>query len=135
MVLTAGFVAIALLLAAIVVDVSVLFLARRSLADIADGAAARAAQALSVPGVYREKNADRLLPVATAAAEGAVREYLSHLAGGQRAVRVVAVSSDGTTVTVVLEDRAVLPFWSAVSASPEGIAVEAAAQAQTIVAH
>ncbi len=134
LVLVAGFVALAMLLIAVVSDVSALFLARRSLAATADGAAARAAQAVDIADLYTRRAGDEPLPVTTAAAGRAVTEYLSALPRGGPEVRVVAVTSHRGTVTVVLTTSATLPFSRWVSADPAGVDVTAVAEARTVVA-
>jgi len=134
LVLVAGLVAVAMLLVAVVTDVSTLFLDQRSLAATADGAASRAAQAVLAADVYREEPGAPALPVSTAAAVRAVQDYLAARGADAAPVRIVEVSSDGVTVTVVLTAEAKLPFSRWISAEPAGVDITAQARAQTVVA-
>ncbi|HVF20868.1 MAG TPA: pilus assembly protein TadG-related protein [Mycobacteriales bacterium] len=87
----------------VVVDASAAFLARRSLAGAADGAAIAAAQHVDWDAYYAG-NGD-LLPLADA--EAAVAAYVdAHYPGTD----VVAVDSDGETVTVHLARPLRLPL-------------------------
>ena len=134
LILVAGLVAVAMLLIAVVTDVSTLFLDQRSLAATADAAASRAAQAILAADVYREAPAAPSLHVSTAAAVRAVQDYLAARAADAAPVRIIEVSSDGVTVTVVLAAEAKLPFSRWVSADPAGVDITAQARAQTVVA-
>ena len=134
LVLVAGLVAVAMLLVAVVTDVSTLFLDQRSLSATADGAASRAAQAVLAAGVYGQAPDAPALPVSTAAAVRAVEDYLGTRMADASPVRIVDVRSDGVTVTVVLAAEAKLPFSRWVSADPSGVEITAQARAQTVVA-
>jgi len=134
LILVAGLVAVALLLIAVVADVSALFLDQRSLAATADGAASQAAQAVVAADLYDETPGAPALPVSTASALRAVQDYLAGRAPDAPPVRIVDVRSDGETVTVVLAAQARLPFSRWVSADPAGVDLTAEARAQTVVA-
>ena len=94
---------VAILATAVVVDASAAFLARRNLASQADGAALHAAQEVDLDAFYAGEG--DLLPLADA--EETVEEYVAaHFPG----TSVAAVTTDGTTVTVVLERHLDLPL-------------------------
>lgn len=133
LILLAGFVAMALLLIAVVTDASVLFLARRSLADTADGAADRAAQAVAAANVYRAAPTDPSLPLDPVAAMAAVDTYLAG-AGQSPDIHVVDVTSTDQTVSVTLGYTARPPFASFVGLAAGGVDITAQASAQTQVA-
>jgi uncharacterized membrane protein len=63
LILTLGYVMVALMLIVVVVDVSALYLARRALAAAADGAALAAAQQIDEPAVYQTTGAITALPL------------------------------------------------------------------------
>lgn len=87
----------------VVVDASAAFLARRSLASQADGAALAAAQEVDLAAYYAGTGDD--LPLADARA--VVEAYVAaHFPG----TAVAAVTTDGTTVTVALERALDLPL-------------------------
>lgn len=132
LVLLAGFAALALLLVAVVTDVSVLFLAQRSLADTADGAANRAAQAVSAAGVYDQQPDAESLPVDPVIALRAVTDYVAE--SGPPETHVVGVASDGRTVTVTLEGTARLPFATLIGIAPAGVDLTCQTQARSAVA-
>jgi uncharacterized membrane protein len=104
---------------AVVVDASAAFLARRSLAGQADGAALAAAQQVDLTAFYRGDG--DLLPLADA--QETVDEYVSDNFPG---TTVAAVSTDGTTVTVVLARPLPLPLappgYAAVTITAEATA-------------
>lgn len=103
LVLTAFFVAVLVLLVAVVVDASAAFLARRSLASTADGAALAAAQSVDLAAFYDGTGGD-LLPLGDV--EAAVAAYVTDPATEVLAVEVV----DGTTVVVTLRRHLALPL-------------------------
>jgi uncharacterized membrane protein len=106
-----GFAMIVLLLFAVVVSGSRVFLGQRDLAAAADSAAASAAQAVSEPAVYGDV-ATLELPIDPAAAQAQVAEYVSlaGLADHFDDFTVVAVTVNGTSVTVTFAARAPMPF-------------------------
>lgn len=94
---------VAVVATAVVVDASAAFLARRSLAGQADGAALHAAQHVDLDAFYAGQG--DLLPLADA--EAAAADYVAtHFPD----TAVAAVTTDGTTVTVTLERRLALPL-------------------------
>jgi uncharacterized membrane protein len=103
LVLTAFFVAVLVLLVAVVVDASAAFLARRRLAGTADGAALAAAQAVDLTAFYGGSGGD-LLPLGDV--EAAVAAYVTE--PGTEVVGVEVV--DGTTVVVTLRRHLALPL-------------------------
>jgi uncharacterized membrane protein len=109
--LTVGLTLVAVLLVAVVVNVSRVFLADRALAAAADSAATAGAAAVDESTVYRDGLA-AALPLDPAAVTEEVAAYVE-LAGLSRrfdAFRVVEAGTDGTTVTVRLAARVDLPF-------------------------
>ncbi len=90
----------------VAIDTTTAFLARRSLAALADGAALAAAQSVDDPRFYAGGNAD--LPLSVAAVRGAVGDYLA-AAEADPSVQWDVVT-DGTTVTVSLRRQVALPF-------------------------
>lgn len=135
LVLTLGFTVVALLLVAVVVDASKLFLTRRALAAAADAAALAGAQAADLPAVYAGGADDGGVPLDPAAVDAAVAGYLraAGLADQLTGLELTDVSTDGTTVTVTLTARAVLPLSSAVTDVPEGVPLTVTARARSAV--
>lgn len=135
LVLTLGFAVVALLLVAVVVDASKLFLTRRALAGAADAAALAGAQGLDVAAVYAGRAGDGQAPLDPAAVGTAVDSYLRAAGVGATFtdLRVEAVTSDGATVTVTLSARAVLPLYSTVTAAPDGVPIIVTARARSAV--
>lgn len=104
LVLVYGAIAVAMVVAAI--DASVAFLSWRGMANVADGAALAAAQAVDEAALYTGGGAGDL-PLSQAAAERAVSAYLSDQPDVQwRAV----TSADGRSVTVTVHREVHLPF-------------------------
>ena len=116
-----GFAMIVLLLFAVVVSGSRVFLGQRDLAAAADSAAASAAQAVSEPAVYGDVVGAEL-PIDPAAAQARVAEYvgLAGLTESFADFTVVAVSVSGATVSVTFTARAPMPFSGMLSAEWEG---------------
>lgn len=125
----------------VAVDVSAVFLARRSLASTADGAALAAAQSVDRASFYAAGGADTELPLSSAAAARAVDDYLRETGATSDYPDLRAsagVSSDGRTVTVRLTRTVALPMlgWSARLSErfPDGsVAVTADANARAPV--
>jgi hypothetical protein len=113
LVLAVGLVVVALLVIAVVTDSAALFLARRSLAATADGAALAGAQGADLARVYAGE-AGRSLPLSSAAARSRVRAYLraSGSAPGGEPVSLRLFRCDGRTVTVRLAEVVRPPFVS-----------------------
>lgn len=91
-------------------DVSIAFLAQRSLSNAADGAALAAAQAVDRTELYSGGGAGRL-PLSTQTADAAVTRYLvdSGVTQAEPGLRWSASVLDGT-VTVALSRPVRLPF-------------------------
>lgn len=113
-VLVIGFTAILLMLVTVVVDVSAVFLAQRSLSGAADAAAVAAANAVDEDAVYRD-GALGSLPLADAAA--VVHAHLAESGVTEQfpGLQVHEAASDGTTATVSLAADVALPFVGAVA--------------------
>ncbi len=135
LVLTLGLAVVALLLVAVVVDVSRLFLTRRALAGAADAAALAGAQAADLPAVYSGEAADGDVPLDPASVDAAVVAYVrsAGLADQLTGLSLVDVQTDGTTVSVTLTARAELPLYSSVTAAPEGVPITVTARARCSV--
>ncbi len=125
---------IAAALVMVVTDVSKVYLAKRSLASTADGAALAAAQAIDRSAFYRDGASGelRLDPVA---AEAAVQSYAerNNLAGRFTDLTFDAprVVGGGDTVSVRVHCRVVLPFTGFFTGGARSINVAAEASAQT----
>jgi Flp pilus assembly protein TadG len=106
-----GMAVIVLLLLAVVVSGSRVFLADRDLAAAADAAAASAAQAVSEPGIYAGE-ASTALPIDPAGARDRVAAYVAaaELPAHFDQFAVVDVSVSGATVSVTLAARAPMPY-------------------------
>lgn len=106
-----GFAMVVLLLFAVVVSGSRVFLGQRDLGAAADSAAASAAQAVSELAVYGDA-AGLELPIDPVAARVRVAEYvaLAGLATHFEDFAVVAVTVSGATVTVTFSARAPMPY-------------------------
>lgn len=102
--LTLGCVAVALMLVVVVVDASAVFLARRSLASEADGAAVAAAQSVSKAQIYANGAGTRL-PLADV--QAAVARYA---AGDPGLDAAVEHGPDGDTVVVTAHRGVNLPL-------------------------
>jgi Flp pilus assembly protein TadG len=101
---------IAALLVTVVVDVSKVFLCRRSLVAASDGASLAAANQPDLASIYRGGGSD--LPISPAGAAQAVADYAgdADLAGRFRGFRVVDVTTDGDRVTVTFSADVPMPF-------------------------
>lgn len=104
MLLTLGFVVVALGLVAVVVDASAVFLARRGLASACDGASLAGAQSVDVAGVYGGAPTGTSLPLAQV--QRAVGRYAAELAPGSA---LSASVSGGVRVVVVGTRQVDLP--------------------------
>lgn len=121
LVLTLGYAVIALLLIAVVVNLSRVFLAQRALDAAADEAAIAAVQAVR-EGAYYDDGAGRLLPLAEDDADRAATAHLE-ASGATRSCEGFAldeVTVDDGAVTVAVSCRVSIPFAGAVSASYAG---------------
>lgn len=132
-ILVVGFAMIVLLLLAVVVSASRVYLAQRDLVAAADAAAASAAQAVSESAVYGGELGSEL-PIDEGGAESRVIEYVAAAALPSRfdGFAVVAVLVDGTSVTVTFAARAPMPFGAMLSSEwADGYPVRATATARS----
>lgn len=126
---------IAALLVTVIVNVSKVYLYRRSLVAAADGAALSAANQPDLAAVYR--GAGSTLPLSEAGARAAVEQYVED--AGLRArfadFAVASVDTDGVTVTVVLRASVGMPFANLVSSAyRDGYPLRATARARSPLA-
>lgn len=98
------------LLVTVVVDLSKVYLYRRSLVAAADGAALAAANEPDLAAIY--SGATSTLPLSRAGATAAVRQYAEdgELAARFRGFRIAGVETDGAVVRVELRADVPLPF-------------------------
>ena len=134
LVLTLGFAVVIMLFVGVVVDASKLFLTRRALASVADGAALSAAQDVDMVGVYRGTAAGSL-PISAPRAVADVTRYVAEAAAQTSLtdLHVLAVQVDATGVTVSLGGRAMLPLVGVVTGTGNGIDITVTARAQSAV--
>jgi hypothetical protein len=113
--LVLAYTVIAGLLVTVVVDVSQVFLYRRSLLAAADAAALAAANAPDLGRVYTGLGDD--LPLSRRGAAAAVAQYSADAALDDRfaAFDVAGIGTDGVTVTVTFQAAAPLPFVGVVA--------------------
>lgn len=118
--LVLAYTVIAGLLVTVVVDVSQVFLYRRSLLAAADAAALSAANAPDLGRVYT--GAGDVLPLSRRGTAAAVDQYAVDAALDERfdAFRVSRVDTDGATVTVTFTAQARLPFVNVITARHAG---------------
>ena len=130
MLLALGFLAIILLAIAVVTDVSAVFLQRRSLASIADGAALAGSQAVDLSAYYRRGASAGLSPE-PARVRSVVLEYIrdAQASGEVSGLVVESVRIEGRTVLVRLRRTATAPFSGLLRANFP-IRAEAGAQLQ-----
>jgi Flp pilus assembly protein TadG len=132
MLLILAYTVIAGLLVTLVVDVSKVYLDRRSLVAAADGAAITAANQPDLDRVYA--GAGDVLPLSELGTRSAVRQYArdADLTGRFDGFEVVDVHTDGQTVTVRLRAIVRMPFVNLISAPfSDGYPVEAVANARS----
>lgn len=129
-VLIIGFVGVVVMLIAVVTSASSVYLARRSLAGAADGAALAAASALDEQQLYTGET--DLLPLDSVHARTAVADYARAAALSSRFddFRVDEVSVRDGVVTVVLRSTAHLPYVSLGGKYAAGVRLRAQASAQ-----
>ena len=134
LVLTIGLVVVVMLLVAVVAAASKLFLTRRSLASVADGAALAAAQDVDLAALYAGQ-AGATLPLAAERARADAAAYVARAMTdtGLTDLRVVSVTVAGRSVDVTVSARSVLPFASAVTGDPEGTVITVTAHAEAAV--
>lgn len=139
LILIIGFALVTALLVTVVVNASRLFLMRRSLAALADGAAVAASNGIDEAAIYRGALEGGSVPLDDEAAEAMVRDYLASYFEGTAdnrfpGLQLVDVTSTGGVATVTLRVRVDLPFVNAVSADyADGVPVQATASARLAV--
>jgi hypothetical protein len=125
---------IAAMLVMVVIDVSKVFLARRSLAAAADGAALAAAQSLDRSAFYRNGPGSEL-QLDPAGAMEALHRYADQngLDGRFRSFSYDAprLSPDGRTITVRLHCRVLLPLPGVFTGGHQTVSLDAQASAQS----
>ena len=130
MLLIITYVLIAAVLVLLAIDAADLFLVRRQLASLADGAALAAAQAADRAAIYQGDGC--YLPLAQGPARADVDAYLAGTA--DTAVLAVTVAADSRTVTVTLGRRVSLPLRGLLGVIDprwaHGVPVSAAASAR-----
>jgi hypothetical protein len=132
MLLILAYTVIAGLLVTVVVDVSKVYLGRRSLVAAADGAALAAANQPDLDRVYA--GGGDVLPLSEPGTLSAVRQYArdADLTGRFDGFEVVGVHTGGETVTVRLRAVVHLPFVNVISSLfSDGYPVEADARARS----
>ncbi len=130
--LVLAYAVIAALLVTVVVNVSKVYLNRRSLVAAADGAALSAANQPDLDAVYN--GAGATLPLSPGGTEAAVRQYArdADLADRFEGFQVVDVTTDGVTVTVTLRAEVGMPFLNLLSDQySAGYPVRAVARARS----
>lgn len=127
LVLVLGLFAVLLLLVGVVVNVSAVVLAKRSLASSADGAAVSGAQALDY-SVFYASGPGQGVPLSDAGVSERVAAYEGHAAVGQPGLRLSARVEGGFTAVVTATRTLELPFggWLGV----EDVAIGAVARAR-----
>ena len=124
-----GAVVVMTMLVTVVTDVSVLWLARRSLQSAVDGAALAGAQAVDLPTVYAD-GATGDLALDPRAARTAVRDYVRALPAAQLPAGAHLVTVTATTTTVSVRGQATvrLPFLSFLTGRGVPVVAEASAR-------
>lgn len=110
--LTLGFVVVIVMAIGVVVDASSVFLQRRSLAALADGAALAGAQSIDVDAYYR-RGAQAALRPSISQVRSDVLDYLRAAGADHDGVRVerIAVERDVVVVSLRRTARAPLTGW------------------------
>ena len=135
LILTIGFAIVIMLLVAVVVDASKLFLTRRALASVADGAAVSAAQDVDPESVYTSPSGEAL-PLSATKVTADVQAYVRRAAAetGLTDLTVVGVTVQGPDVTVTLSAHSVLPLVGLVVGQTDGVLISVTARARSAVA-
>lgn len=107
--LTLGFVVVIVMAIGVVVDTSAVFLQRRSLAALADGAALAGAQSIDVDAYYR-RGAPAALRPSSSQVRSDVLDYLRSAGAERDGVRVERIAVEGGVVIVSLRRTARAPF-------------------------
>ena len=132
-VIIVGFAMIVLLVVAVVISASRVYLTQRDLVGAADAAAASAAQAVSESAIFTGDFGSEL-PLDPVAAQARVRDYVAvaELASRFDGFAVVAVAVTGTSVTVTFTATAPMPFASVISSEwSDGYPLQATATARS----
>ena len=135
LILTIGFAVVIMIFVAVVVDSSKLFLTRRALASVADGAAVVAAQDVDMAAVYGS-TADDALPLSAPQARTDVAAYIRVVGTdtGLTDLQVVAVDVVGPDISVTLSGRSMLPLISTATGDTGGVLIVVTARARAAVA-
>ncbi len=128
LVLVLGLTGLLLALVAVVVDVSVAVLARRSVASAADGAAVSAAQALDEQAFYSGA-AQEVVPLSAEAVADRVAAYEGVAAAEQPGLRLAGSVEPPGTAVVTARRPVHLPFRRWTGAAPLVVTAEARARA------
>nr|WP_322752007.1 MULTISPECIES: pilus assembly protein TadG-related protein [unclassified Frankia] len=128
LILTLGYVMIALMLALVVTDASAVYLAKRSVASAADGAALAAAQHVNDAAIYTATQDLQQLPLAEVAATVAGYQVDADPSGH---TVLTAQLLNPTTVRVTGSRTVVLPVVALLGIGP--VTVTASADAQSLV--
>lgn len=113
------------------IDVSMAYLARRDLANVADGAALAGAERLDAATFY-DRGASGYLPVTTSSAQQGVTDYLIRTGALRRWPDLEPiVNVSGHTVTVTLQRKVHLPLVSVLGLADSSYADGAVSVAAT----
>jgi uncharacterized membrane protein len=126
--LVIGVVVIVLAALAVVTDASVLWLQRRSLQSVVDGAALAGAQGIDTDLVYAEGVPDQL-PLDPAAARAAVRSWVRTAPATRELTRFRVVRTTVTATTVTVRARSIVtpPFTAFLTGRGVTVVAEATA--------
>ncbi len=128
LILTLGYLMVAAMLVVVVTDVSAVYLARRSVASAADGAALAAAQRIDENAIYTATAAFEELPLADI---NATVEQYQQQADPSGRTTLTSSLVDATTVEVEGSRTVNLPVVGYLGVGP--VTVRAGAQAQSVV--
>lgn len=128
LVLVLGLFGVLLLLVALVVDVSVVVLAKRSVASAADGAAVSAAQAIDDAAFYGRGLQDRV-PLSEQGVAQRVAAYEAQAATDQPGLQLASGVDGGATAVVVARRRVALPMVGRLGIEDVEVVAEARARA------
>ena len=134
LILTLGFTVLICLLFSVVVDVSHLYMARRSLVAAADAASLAAAQGINAPAVYAGK-ATTTVPLSRTAANRRLTAYVKSagLSSKFYRFRVDSMRTNGRWVNVTLSARVRLPIFNAITGRAGSLGIRASARARSVV--
>jgi Flp pilus assembly protein TadG len=128
LILTLGYLMVAAMLVVVVTDVSAVYLARRSVASAADGAALAAAQRIDENAIYTSGAAVARLPLIDV---GATVDQYQRQADPSGRTTLTSSLVDATTVRVEGSRVVSLPVVGYLGVGP--VTVRAGAQAQSVV--